>query len=214
MEIEHQIRNRYIKSITEDVEKRKELKVLYLEEMPSLQFESQTTGKKMLWYLDSKKCTGCKQCVMACSLAKTGKYNPTDSRVYVKRIESKGWSVPMLCEHCVEAPCAKICPVYAISRDEETGIVAIDLEKCIGCRLCRYECPWGKETISIREIEGYKGLKAIKCDLCGGDPACAKVCIPGVIRWVEWDENSSNLKKEYSKIRAQDIVAMDVEGCY
>ena len=202
------------KSVEEDTANRRSLNTLHVVKMPPTMYKSKITGKKMMWYLEPRKCTGCKQCVMACSLAKTRKYNPVDSRIYVKRVESKGWSVPMVCEHCVQAPCANTCPVYAISRDPNTGIVDVDLKKCIGCRLCRYACPWGKETIDIREIEGYKGLRAIKCDLCGGDPACAKVCIPGVISWIEATDENSKQKWDSSKTRAQDIMNMDILGCH
>jgi carbon-monoxide dehydrogenase iron sulfur subunit len=210
---EYQIRNRYINNLDEDAEKRVELNILHPLGPPSARYKSRVTGKAMMWHIDSSKCTGCKQCVMACSLAKTSVYSP-ESRIFVKRLERLGWSIPMVCEHCVEAPCAAVCPVYAISRDTDTGIVDIDLQKCIGCRLCRYACPWGKETINLTRIRGYSGFKALKCDLCGGDPACAKVCIPGAIRWVEVNEhNDVELKWTQSKTRASDIVGMDIEGC-
>lgn len=212
MEVEYSIRNKYIKNLGEDLKRRKELNVLHVVEAPSPAYKSTVTGKRMLWYIDPDKCTGCKQCVAACSLAKTGRYVPEESRIYVKRVEPRGWSIPLVCEHCVDAPCADICPVYAISRDVETGIVSVDLGKCIGCRLCRYVCPWGKETIQIREVEGFHGLKAVKCDLCGGDPACAKVCTAGALQWVEFTGNSE-LKQTTSKVRARDIAAMNVEGC-
>jgi carbon-monoxide dehydrogenase iron sulfur subunit len=212
-EIEYRIRNRYIKTIDEDTKKREQLDVLHIMGAPRLAYKSKVTGKMMLWYVDSEKCTGCKQCVMACSIANTMKNDPAESRIYVKKTEPLGWSIPIVCEHCVEAPCALICPVYAISRDEVSGIVSIDFEKCTGCRLCRYACPWGKETIQVREVEGLRGLKAVKCDLCGGDPACAKVCVSGALRWVELNDDGPPLKRLMSKIRAQQIAAMNAEGC-
>lgn len=214
MGIEYRIKSRYVKTIDEDTKKREELNVLHVTGKPPLVYRSKTTGEKMLWYIDPRECTGCKQCIMACSLTKSRKYDPKESRICLKRMEPKGWSIPIVCEHCIEAPCAAVCPVYAISRDKETGVVKIDLGKCTGCRLCRYFCPWGKETIEIKEVAGHHGLKAVKCDLCEGDPACAKVCVPGALRWVELDHADSGLKRRLSKIRAQDVAAMDVEACY
>ena len=212
METEYSIRNKYIKNLGDDVKRRKQLNVLHVLETSPSAYKSKVTGKRMLWFIDSAKCTGCKQCVIACSLAKTGGYDHEESRIYVKRTEPLGWSIPLVCEQCVSAPCADICPVYAISRDVETGIVSVDLGKCIGCRLCRYVCPWGKETIQVREVEGFHGLKAVKCDLCGGDPACAKVCIAGALQWVEFTGNSEP-KRTTSKVRAREIAAMSAEGC-
>jgi len=177
-------------------------------------YRSKSTGNEMLWYIDSKKCTGCGQCVLACAFAKSMKYNPIQSRIYVKRMEPKGWSIPVVCEHCTEPPCAMVCPVYAISRSEETGIVSVDLEKCTGCTLCRYACPWGKETIRIMKVEGYRGSKAIKCDLCGGEPTCAKVCVVGALQWVEPNQDGPALKWKLSSIRARDIAEMEVEVCH
>ena len=200
--------------MNEDTQKRQALNVLHVTDKPATAYRSKSTGKRMLWYADSKKCTGCEQCVLACSFAKSMKYSPAQSRIHVKREESKGWSIPIVCEHCIDPPCALACPVYAISRNEETGVVSIDLEKCTGCTLCRYACPWGKETISIRKIEGYRGSKAIKCDLCGGEPACAEVCVVGALKWVELNQADPELKWKLSVIRAQDIAAMRVEACH
>jgi len=201
-------------NMDEGTKKLQALSVLHVTEKPTTIYRSKGIGKEMLWYVDSRKCTGCKQCVLACALAKSKKYSPIESRIDVKRMESKGWSIPIVCEHCIEPPCALACPVYAISRDQQTGIVSIDLEKCTGCTLCRYACPWGKETISIRKADNYHGSKAIKCDLCGGEPACAKVCVVGALKWVELNRDDPELKWRLSKNRAQDIVAMDVEGCH
>ena len=201
-------------SLDEDTHRRQELNVLHLTEKRATTYRSKSTGNEMLWYIDSKKCTGCGQCVLACAFAKSMKYSPIQSRIYVKRMEPKGWSIPVVCEHCTEPPCAMVCPVYAISRSEETGIVSVDLEKCTGCTLCRYACPWGKETIRIMKVEGYRGSKAIKCDLCGGEPTCAKVCVVGALQWVEPNQDGPALKWKLSSIRARDIAEMEVEVCH
>jgi Fe-S-cluster-containing dehydrogenase component len=62
------------------------------------------------------------------------------------------------------------CPVDALSTDEETGAVKVDEEKCTACGLCIDACP-GK----IPHLHPNRKYVAI-CDLCGGEPECAKIC--------------------------------------
>ncbi len=54
-----------------------------------------------------------------------------------------------------------------------TGAIAVDAEKCTGCGMCIDACP-GR----IPHIHPQSG-KILICDLCNGDPACAKVCQEG-----------------------------------
>ena len=58
----------------------------------------------------------------------------------------------------------------ALSVDDKTGAVLVDREKCTGCGACIRECPG-----NIPFLHPGDG-KAVICDLCGGDPQCAKVC--------------------------------------
>lgn len=122
-------------------------------------------------------CVGCQSCVMACSLVKEGVFSPVKSRIQIHMDESKCFSIPTICEHCEDAPCIPACPVDAITKDEVSGIVKIDDEVCIGCEACQDACPF--DSIRIRDE------KAIKCDLCGGDPECVKVCHPYALQYVE-----------------------------
>ncbi|RLI29543.1 MAG: 4Fe-4S dicluster domain-containing protein [Candidatus Hecatellales archaeon] len=125
-----------------------------------------------------EKCTGCRICEMACSLHKEGVCSPSRSRIHVVKWEREGIDVPMVCWHCEDAPCAKACPVKAIYRDEETKAVLIDEDLCIGCRECMAVCPFGGVVMSD---EG----KMVKCDLCGGDPFCAKLCPTEAIQYAK-----------------------------
>jgi len=135
--------------------------------------------------IDYEKCTGCRLCEMVCSVKHEGVSNPARSRIKIVKWEWEGRYVPMGCQQCESAPCMAVCPVKAISRDEEMGRVEIDYDVCIGCRMCVAICPFGGM--------GFDTLasKVIKCDLCDGDPQCVRFCEPGAIQYVDAGEVSS-----------------------
>ncbi len=126
------------------------------------------------------KCTGCYQCVTACSYEHAGTFNPMKSRIQVFKFEKEGRFVPYTCTQCDEAWCQKACPVDAISVDANGAKVVSDT-LCVGCKVCTIACPFG--TVNYAADSG----KVIKCDLCGGDPACVKACPTGAITYVNAD---------------------------
>jgi carbon-monoxide dehydrogenase iron sulfur subunit len=136
--------------------------------------------------ISPEKCTGCRTCELACSYNRSNSFNPKDAAISVQFYEEAGLQVPMMCLQCEDPHCMKVCTVNAITKDEETGRVNFDSDKCIGCKMCISACPFGNITYSSR-------LKTIiKCDLCGGAPECVKVCDCGAIEYKELD---SSLKK-------------------
>ena len=63
--------------------------------------------------------------------------------------------------------------------DPDTGIVYIDEEFCIGCGLCAKNCKFEDSRIWIKKDKVRKNWKAVKCDLCRGNPEgpqCVKWC--------------------------------------
>lgn len=128
------------------------------------------------------KCTGCRRCALACSLAKEGVFNPEKARIGVISISEVGMHVPMFCQQCTKPLCADVCPVGAISRSEETGAMVLDPDLCIGCKMCVTVCP-----LSGCLINPDAGT-VMKCDLCDGDPQCVKYCAFGALEFVEADE--------------------------
>jgi Fe-S-cluster-containing dehydrogenase component len=89
---------------------------------------------------------------------------------------------PRSCLHCETPACVTVCPTGASYKRAEDGIVLVDEDKCIGCKLCSWACPYGAREYS--EVEGV--MK--KCTLCVDriynenlpeaerEPACVQVC--------------------------------------
>ena len=120
--------------------------------------------------VDHQKCTGCRLCELVCTVMHDGVSNPARSRIRIVKWEAEGRYVPIVCQQCEDAPCSKICPVGAITRDEELGHWQVDHTICIGCRSCVAACPFG--AMNYTPID----RKVFKCDLCGGDPQCVRFC--------------------------------------
>ena len=131
-------------------------------------------------HINADDCTGCYQCVLACSDEHGHDFNPMKSRIQVFRFEDEGRYVPYTCTQCDEAWCQKACPTDAISVDGN-GAKVVSEALCVGCKVCTIACPFG--TVNYNADSG----KVIKCDLCGGDPACAKACPTDAITFVNVD---------------------------
>jgi len=132
-------------------------------------------GKRAL-IIKKNDCMGCHACEVACKQEHGLNVGPRLIHV----IEKSPDFIPVFCRQCAKPPCRDACPVDAISRNE-SGIVLIDNDLCIGCRECIDACPFGAMQYE-EELE-----VAIKCDLClerlasGKKPACLSVCPTGCI---------------------------------
>lgn len=125
------------------------------------------------------RCTGCRQCELACSWVQTGTFQPSQSLIGVNVFDEEASYAPYTCVQCDEAWCMNTCPVNAIAIDAQTQAKVIMGDLCIGCHLCTLACPFG--TVYTLPHSG----KATKCNLCGGDPACAKACPTAAIEFEE-----------------------------
>jgi carbon-monoxide dehydrogenase iron sulfur subunit len=120
--------------------------------------------------LDHTLCTNCRLCSVVCSVKKEGVSDLTQARIQVVADEMAGVYLPVFCRHCEDPPCAGVCPVEAIARDEATGLVVLDEGECIGCEECVSACPYGGATWHDQNE------KVLRCDRCDGDPECVKFC--------------------------------------
>jgi Fe-S-cluster-containing hydrogenase component 2 len=115
-------------------------------------------------------CIGCRTCELACSFAHAQNGKQGRTRIFALDGGFKDLFVPVTCLQCEEAACAKSCLVNAISRNPETGAMDLDHEKCVRCMACIAACPFGCSLLDDQHD------LVVKCDLCQGDPACAKFC--------------------------------------
>jgi anaerobic dimethyl sulfoxide reductase subunit B (iron-sulfur subunit) len=125
------------------------------------------------FYFDNTRCTGCKTCELACKDYKDlgadiplrvvydyegGNWTEQSGGAWTQSVFA--YHVSAACNHCAAPACVAICPAEALVKDGETGLVAIDEEKCIGCGSCVTACPYLVPRLDI-EAE-----KARKCDGC------------------------------------------------
>ena len=143
-----------------------------------------------IWIVrDYLKCSGCRLCEIACSLHHEDWIWPEASRIRVF-MPFPGVEVPHLCAQCDDYPCVESCPVEALSVDEDTTAVLVDREKCISCGDCITACPGGVPFLHPDDN------KATICDLCGGDPECAKVCVEAKYNAIYVVEEKQNVHRK------------------
>ena len=129
--------------------------------------------RKWVMVIDLRKCVGCHACTIACKAE-----NVLPPGVVYRRvldIESGRYPnvkrdfIPVLCNHCEDAPCVNACSVKATTKRPD-GIVDIDYDECIGCLACLNACPYGARTsdlgqfytISTPKLEDYETRPAFE----------------------------------------------------
>lgn len=151
---------------------------------------------------DLRRCDGCKKCTKACQ---EKHFLPPEQewiKVYSMRDRTGvEYAMPRLCMHCEDAPCVRVCPVKATFVNAD-GLVLVDQDKCIGCRLCMAACPyearyfnWIEPTVkpplpttATPEFPSPQQKGTVgKCVLCvhnirdGVLPYCVDACTMGAI---------------------------------
>lgn len=153
---------------------------------------------------DYDRCTGCRTCETICSAFKTdtsgdksphGPGNCEQSNIRVWRFMPPV-DIPVTCYLCHDMPCVASCPVSvsaetgrkALYRDESTGTIVCDLNRCIGCQSCAETCKTERSGVIYPDPEGSPtGM----CNLCDGQPQCVAWCPYEALSFVEiWPEQT------------------------
>jgi len=115
-----------------------------------------TSDESREWHMviDLEECIGCNYCVWACQAVNDVPEDDMRWNVGFPEETENGVSFFMTrpCLHCKEAPCVKVCPVGA-TWIREDGLVAMDYERCIGCRYCEVACPYDARRFNWRTNE-------------------------------------------------------------
>ncbi len=140
--------------------------------------------------IDMDKCDGCLNCSIACMQAHRADHKTSsvydldltdtanESRNTIL-LDSQEHYIPLFCRHCDEPECVKACMSGAMTKDENSGQVCYDEDKCGACFMCVMNCPYG-----VLKPDDNERKRVIKCDFCEDDeegPNCVRACPTGAI---------------------------------
>ncbi len=192
-----------------------------------------TTRKKLGLVIDLDTCVGCHGCVTACKGWNTQNYGAPLSDIDPYGADPKGTFLnrvfsyevtpedggaaqtihfPRSCLHCEDAPCVTVCPTGASYKRAEDGIVLVNEDRCIGCGLCAWACPYG-----ARELDELAGVMK-KCTLCVDRiynenlpeedrvPACVRTCPAGARHFGDLGDPESEVSKLVASRETVDLM--------
>ncbi len=176
--------------------------------------KASSSGPRWAMVVDIKKCLkdeGCEDCKLACH--QTHNVPDVDTKQHeIKWIwrekfdhalheathdhlsdSIKHSTIPVLCNHCDNPACTRVCPTQATWKRESDGLVMMDWHRCIGCRYCVAACPYGSRSFNYKDPRPHIGeieekyptrTKGVveKCTFCeerlaqGQEPACVEAC--------------------------------------
>ncbi|MGO1118972.1 4Fe-4S dicluster domain-containing protein [Rhodovibrionaceae bacterium A322] len=183
--------------------------------------------------IDLDICVGCHACAVNCKEWNSGghsapmtdknPYGTDPTGVWFNRVHSfevlhddghgsQTVHFPKSCLHCEDAPCVTVCPTGASYKREEDGIVLVNAEACIGCKLCSWACAYG-----AREYDEDAGVMK-KCTLCVDKiyneelpeesrvPACVSTCPAGARSFGDLGDPESGVSRLVAERQGYDLL--------
>lgn len=188
-------------------------------------------AKRWAMGINSRRCShGCTDCIQACHNIhnvpdfgnekdeikwiwneRFGDAFPGQEHPYIQA-GVKERPVLVLCNHCENPPCVRVCPTQATFKRAEDGIVMMDYHRCIGCRFCIAGCPYGARSMNYRDPRPFikkinpgfptrsKGVVE-KCNFCverlaaGLLPACVVACKEKALVFGDLGNPDSDVRK-------------------
>jgi Fe-S-cluster-containing dehydrogenase component len=191
------------------------------------------TKTKLGLVIDLDTCVGCHGCVTACKgwntqnygapLSDIDAYGADPEGTFLNRVfnyeitpaaggPSQTVHFPKSCLHCEDAPCVTVCPTGASYKRVEDGIVLVNEDRCMGCGLCAWACPYG-----ARELDRDAGVMK-KCTLCVDRiynenlpeedrvPACVRTCPSGARHFGDLGDPESDVSKLVAERGGMDLM--------
>jgi Fe-S-cluster-containing dehydrogenase component len=192
------------------------------------------SSKKLGLVIDLDICVGCHACAVACKewndggqfgpLPDENPYGREPLGVWFNRVHSYDVEpvektkpamtvhFPRSCLHCETPDCVTVCPTGASYKRAEDGIVLVDEDKCIGCKLCSWACPYG-----AREYSETRGVMQ-KCTLCvdriynesfdeyDRQPACVMACPTRARHFGDLGDPNSNVSQLVAERGGYDLM--------
>lgn len=183
-------------------------------------------SKKPQWamVIDLDRCTGCEACVIACRVENN---IPTGGPEEAAKGRSMNWIrieryfegeypdvkvkfMPVLCQHCEEAPCEPVCPVYATYHTDE-GLNAQVYNRCVGTRYCANNCPYTVRFFNFFDPKWEAPLeKALNPEVSVRTRGVMEKCTFCIQRIRKGEEKA---KDEGRDIRDGDVTPACVQTC-
>ncbi|HVG19990.1 MAG TPA: 4Fe-4S dicluster domain-containing protein [Blastocatellia bacterium] len=186
--------------------------------------KGEATAPQWAMVIDLDRCTGCEACVVACHAENNIRIAGDDESA---RGRSVNWIrveryfegeypnvrarfMPVLCQHCDEAPCEPVCPVYATYHTEE-GLNAQVYNRCVGTRYCANNCPYTVRFFNFYDPQWPEPLeKAWNPEVSIRSKGVMEKCTFCVQRIRKGEEKA---KDEGRAVKDGDVVPACVQSC-